>query len=99
MASYTELRNLFADDELKNRFDIAVIVAAYNKIIGTPTAAEQKWASAALSNPRAESEKALRFALAANSNLTPTQIKNAADTALQSAVDAVVNSLIVASGV
>lgn len=99
MATYTELRQLFADDELKNKFDIAVIIAAYNKINGTPTTAEQKWASAALGNPRSESEKALKFALAANSSLTPVQIQNATDAALQTAVNDVVDSLIVASGV
>ncbi len=96
MASYLELRNLFSDDNLKNRSDIAVVIAANNLLSGTPTTNEQKWAAHVASNPRAEASKALMFILAANSGADVSAIQNASDATLQTAVDNVVSSLVIA---
>lgn len=98
MASYTELRDLFSNDALKNKLDIATIIAANNLLSGTPTAAEQKWAAHVFANPRAESQKALMAVLATNNGLTVAQITGASDAAIQSGVDSVIGSLVVAYG-
>lgn len=97
MATYEELRNLYNDGELLNRTDVAVAIAAHGLISGgAPTAEQQNWASYALSRPRTEAEKALRYVLAENSGLSVSQIRGADDAALQSAVDAAVPALVVA---
>ena len=38
MATYTELRVLFGNDELRNRVVSATLIAAYGLLSGTPTA-------------------------------------------------------------
>jgi len=94
MAFYTDLRGLFNDDELKNRVDIAVIVAASDLILGAPTINDNKWAAAALGNTRQESIKAFKAVVAVNKDMTIAQITGASDAALQTAVDNVVSSLV-----
>ena len=96
MAAYIDLRGLFSDDELKNRTDVAVIVAANNLLSGTPSTAEQKWAAHVFSSPRSEGVKALMSVLATNNALTIAQIQGAQDSALQTAVDIAVPSLVIA---
>ena len=96
MATYTDLRILFADDQLKNKIDIAIIVSASDLLSGTPTAEQQKWAANVFSYPRNESDKALMFVLAKNKALTIAQIQSATDEAIQTQVDSVVDSLVVA---
>ena len=96
MATYTELRGLFADDELSNKIDIAIIVSANNLLTGTPTAAQQKWAASVFSSPRGESKKALMSVLAKNKALTIAQIQGASDAVIQTQVDSVVDSLVIA---
>ena len=96
MAAYIDLRDLFSDDELKNRTDIAVVIAANKLLVGTPSIAEQKWATHVFSSPRSEGAKALMSVLATNNTLTITQIQQAGDAALQTAVDIAVPSLVVA---
>ena len=99
MATYTELRNLFANDEMKNKLDVAVVIAANDLLAGTPTAAEQSWAAMVFDNPRTEGEKAYRAVLATNKNADTATILAASDTAIQAQVDAVVPSLVIAYGV
>ncbi len=96
MASYDELRQLFSDDALKMKMDVAVLIAAHNLLVGTPTADQQKWAAQALANPRAESDKAYRFVLAANESASVAAIQGATDAQIQTNVDAVVPALVVA---
>jgi len=96
MAAYIDLRGLFSDDELKNRADVAVIVAANNLLAGTPSLSEQKWAAHVFAGPRSEGVKALMSVLATNNALTIVQIQQAGDAALQTAVDIAVPSLVVA---
>ena len=96
MASYIDLRNLFSNDELKNRVDIAVVIAANNLLSGTPTTNDQKWAAHVFSGPRSEGAKALMAVIATNNGLTVAQITGASDTALQTAVDLAVPTLVIA---
>lgn len=81
---------------MKNKLDVAIMKSAQSLLDGTPTADEQKWASAVLANPRQESEKAWRYVLAVNSGLTTAQIESATDAAIQTNVDAVRDALVVA---
>ncbi len=96
MATYTELRDLFSDDTLRNRVEVAVIVAADGLLAGTPTTDQQKWATAVFDSPRREGNKAYMAVLAANSGATVAQIQSATDAAIQANVDSVVPALVVA---
>jgi len=96
MATYEELRTLDDNDSLKNRIDVAVMIAANSLLEATPTIDEQKWAAAVFASPRAESIKVWRAVLAKNSSATVAQIMNATDAALQTKANEVVPSLVVA---
>lgn len=98
MATYLELRSLHSNDELRNKLDIAVIIAANNILAGAPTAAEQIWAVSVFQNPRAESDKAFMAVIAQNAAVPLSGIQNATDEIIQTAVDSVVDSLVVAHG-
>jgi hypothetical protein len=96
MATYTELRSLYADDDLRNKVEVAVVKAAANLLGGTPTADEQKWAAAVFASPRGVGTQALLYVLAENSGLTVAAIQGATDAAIQTNVDAVAPALVVA---
>lgn len=96
MATYMEIRDLFSDDNLKNKIDVAVVNAAGDLLNSAPTADEQKWAAAVFANPRSEAEKAYMFVLSENRNLAVSAIQGASDAAIQSAVDTAVASLVIA---
>jgi hypothetical protein len=91
MATYTELYDLSNNSALKNKIAVAVVIAA-NTIRGEAGATTNHanrliWAASALANPGAEADRMLWGALAQNSGLTVAQITNAADSALQTAVN------------
>lgn len=95
MALYTELRGLFANDELLNRTEVAVVIAAQNLAEGaTPTDDEKIWVAQVLGNPKAEARKVLMFVLAANNGATVAQIQGANDAALQTNVNTIVPILV-----
>lgn len=96
MATYIELYELQANSELINKCSVAIVIAAQNKLNGTPTEAEQKFASSVFDNPKIWGQKALRSALAENKNISKTQIESASDAALQSNVDSIIDDLIAA---
>ena len=98
MATYTELRDLFSNDAMKNKLDIATIIAANNLLDGAPTAGEQSWAATVFSNPRNESIKAWMAVVATNNASSIAQITSASDSTIQTAVDNVVGALVVAHG-
>lgn len=98
MANYAELRALFGEGALVNATEVAVVVKAQTIFSeATPSAARLAWADSALTNTRAEGEKLLKYALAANKDLTVAQFRAAvtADppTAFQATVDAAINKL------
>lgn len=95
MATYLELYELRADVDLRYRVTVAVAVKAQALIDGgTPTTAEITWADAALKNPVAKAIEILNYILAANKSATVSNITGAADTAIQTNVDAAVDALI-----
>lgn len=94
MATYNELRGLFATGDLKNRVEVAVIVKAHAIIAeATPSADRLAWAEAALASSTNEAAKFLKYVLAANKGSTVENIQTANDTAIQTAVDAAVDKL------
>jgi len=97
MATYIEIRQLFNDSDLGNKVDVAVTIAANNLLAATPTAGELNWAADVFANPRAEGQKALMAVLAESNALTVDQIINATDAAIQTTVDAIVPSLVLAA--
>lgn len=93
MATFTEIRQQFANDTLRNRVSVACVIAANNALSGSPTAAQQKFAEAVFSNPDSVGSKVLMAVLAANASLTVAQISAVTDSQLQTAVNAVTPNL------
>lgn len=97
MATYTELRTLFGEDALRYKVRVAVIIAAQAQLVANPgSPAGRAWALAVIDNPAEWGDKVLLTVLAANKAATVAQITGATDAAIQTAVDAVVGSLIAA---
>lgn len=95
MATYSELRSLFGHDDLRNKIEVAVIVAAEairNEDGGTANHANRLlWAKAAFVSPRSVAERMLMCLLAANKTQAVGTITGASDATVQTAVDAAVN--------
>lgn len=95
MATYTELRNLFGNDSLRNKIEVAVIVAAEairTEDGGTANHANRLiWAKRAFENPISVSTQMLMALLAANAGATVAQITGASDATIQTLVNAAVN--------
>lgn len=95
MATYEELRAEFTDDALRMRVEVATLIAANNLLAGgLPD--DQKWAAAVFNSPTVEGRKAFLAVLAENSGASITQIQGATDAAIQTNVDAIVPSLVIA---
>ena len=96
MATYTELRNLFNQDDLRNRVEVALIIKAHSIIAETsPSDTRLAWANGVLSSSRGEAESLLKYVLAANAASTIEQINGASDEAVSVAVDAAIDKLYV----
>ena len=94
MASYTELRNLFNNDALRNRVEVALIVKVHSILQeDSPSDERLTWAKGVLSSSRNEAESLLKYVLAANANLTVEQLSQASDAALLTAVGVAVDKL------
>ncbi len=93
MATYTELRQQFANDTLRNRVSVACVIAANSALSGTPTTAQQKFADSVFSKPDAIGEKVLMAVLATNKDSTVAQIGAVTDAQIQTAVNAVIPNL------
>ena len=100
MASYVDIRSIWNDvsnDGLKAKVDVAIVVAATDKLIGvTSTAAEYKWAGATLANPKSEARKALLAVMASNKDVTIAQMQGASKEVVQAKVDELVDGLVIA---
>jgi len=95
MATYLEIRDLFAHADLHNKIEVACLVAA-NTIsaedAGTISHAERvAWAKEALSSPSSTADKMLMAVLAVNNAVSTSGILSADDATLQTAVDNSVN--------
>lgn len=100
MATYTEIRNLMDDSDLRNKIATAAIVAAEGILNeATPTNARVKWASSAFENPQREANRLMMAVLASNRALTVAQISGASDTDIQTAVNSAINLFIQADSV
>lgn len=97
MATYQELVDLSSSTDwgvLVNRVAVACAVKAHAVAQeATPSAAAQTWAREALQDPRSKADTLIFYLVAANKDLTVSQLTGASDTALQNAVDDAVDSL------
>lgn len=95
MATYQELYDLSNNSALRNKIAVAVVIAAEAIRSESDQTANHAnrliWAAGALANPKTEAERMLWGALAQNSSSTVSQITNATDSALQTAVNNAVN--------
>ena len=92
MATYDELRDLFGNGALRNKVEVACIVAAETvRTEEPPVAARLAWAKAAFRSPRAASENMLMALLAANKDAEVSAITGATDAQIQAKVDAAVD--------
>lgn len=95
MATYQELGQLFTDDALRNRVEVACIIAA--ETIRTEDAGVTNhvnrliWAKRAFQAPKSIRDEMLRALLAANKDETVAGIQGVTDVALQALVDEAVN--------
>lgn len=99
MATYDELLTASANDALRQRVLVAVMVNANSIILEasatTNHTARLAWARSVLQNPEGSRDQILWSALAQNKALTLAQLTGASDAALQTAVDAAVTGLAV----
>ena len=98
MAAYLELYDLRSNSGLRNKIAVATVIAAEEKLSGTPTAAEATWALGVVTNPNAAAKEVINLVLAANKSSSTSAILSATDAAIQANVDAVVDGLILGDG-
>ena len=95
MATYLELRSLFGNGDLKNRIEVACIIAAEairTEAVETDNHANRLiWARQVFVSPRAVSERMLMALLAANEGVAVGSITGASDAVLQARIDATVD--------
>ena len=96
MATLQELRSVFRDSDLHEKVESALIIAVQAKLDGTPSVDEMRYAAAVFDTPQAEANKAVMSLLASNSTATVAQILGATDPAIQTRVDAVIDTLVTA---
>jgi hypothetical protein len=94
MATYSEIRDLFTLDDLKNKVTTATLISAYNLLSGTPTTSDKLYADSVFANPSQEALKVFMAVLASNKDNSVAQISGASDAAIQSAVDTVIPFLV-----
>ena len=95
MATYKELRDLFSHDALRNKVEVACVVAAEAiraEDAGTPNHANRLiWARRAFQNPATIRDTMLMTLLAANKDAAVEIIASATDAVIQGRVDAAVD--------
>ncbi|HUW81178.1 MAG TPA: hypothetical protein VMZ31_00105 [Phycisphaerae bacterium] len=95
MASYVELRQLFGNGDLRNKIEVACIVAAEairTEDAGTANHANRLiWAKKAFSSPNGIRDEMLMALLAANKDSTVQDITGVTDEPLQTLVNAAVD--------
>lgn len=95
MATYEELRALFSKDDLRNKIEVACIIAAEAVRVEPPGTENHTnrmvWAKRVFENPRMIAEYMLMALLAANKDSTVADITTASDSAIQVRVNAVVD--------
>lgn len=90
MATLEELRDLYSDDGLRKRVEVATVIAAQALLEAVPgTANGRAWALVVLQNPNLWGRVVYKSILATNAATSVAQIQGATDSAIQTAVDAV----------
>ena len=95
MAEYHELRELFGNDALRNKVEVACIVAA-ETIRGESAVTDNHanrviWAKKAFNSPGSVRDEMLMALLAAHKDSTVPAITGASDAAVQTKVDAAID--------
>ena len=98
MATYKELNELFTNALLRDRVEVAIVIAAEAILSVDPIGREAKvqWAADVIMNSGRHGNEALKLVLAANKSATITQITGASDSSIQSNVDDMVDALVLA---
>jgi hypothetical protein len=95
MATYTELRTLFNDPNLKDKVSVACTIAAIAinaEDSGTANHSNRvKWAKKVLMDPDGNADDMLRALIAQNASQTLATITGATDATILGAVNAAVN--------
>ena len=95
MATYTELFGLASNSALRNKIIVACVVAADAIRLEAANTTNHTnrllWSKAVFANPSTEADRMMYAILATNRALTAAQITGAADTDIQTAVNAVVD--------
>ena len=95
MATYTDIRNLFSDSDVKNKVEVACVVKAYALINKTtPTADEITMAVSILESPTKTGAKIFLAVLAASKASNVSAIQSASDAQIQTTVDGVIDKLV-----
>lgn len=94
MATYTELRQLFNNDDLRNRVSTACLVYAYGLLSGTPTDAQKAFAEKVFNDPDAIGRKIMMGVLAASKDTSKAGIEGVSDSAIQTRVDALLPNFV-----
>lgn len=96
MATYAELRTVFGNDALRNKIEVAVIIAAEGIRTEDPGTANHAnrllWLKQAFRSPATEAVTMLKALLAANKDLEISAILAATDEQIQAKVDAAVDA-------
>jgi hypothetical protein len=95
MATYEQLRSLFGNSILRNRMEVACVLAAEeirteDAETGNHTNRIQ-WAKATFAAPRAAATEMITAVVAANATLSAEAIAGATDAQIQAQVDAAVD--------
>ncbi len=97
MATYTELHTLrgsSSSDALKQKIVVATAIKANLLAKANPTAAQKAWATDALASPESFLLTVMNYILADYNTATTGQITGATDSQVQTAVNAVVDTLL-----
>jgi len=95
MATYLELRSLFNNDDLRNKIEVACVIAAEAVRTESPAAENHAnrliWAKRAFENPTSIRDQMLMALLAANKDLSVAAITSATDAQVQAKVDTAID--------
>ena len=99
MATYSELRSLFSNDDLRHRVETAVIIAAEAELAASPGSVEGRaWGLKVLRGPANWGRTAFLSVLASNNAASVGAIQSATDSTIQSNVDVAAPGWIAAEG-
>ncbi len=99
MATYSELRSLFSNDDLRHRVETAVIIAAETELAASPGSVEgRSWGLKVLRGPADWGRTAFLSVLASNKTASVAAIQSASDATIQTNVDAAKAGWIAAEG-